>query len=120
MNLILFCILAILFVALIIQNQVILSKTRQETDSLAQKVEISEDYVIQILDHENYLQGKKPVQIMRISPEELDQLIDKSPAIYDENMGGMFDVKYEDYWIIYDPINEKIVKKIRTQGIKIE
>ena len=66
------------------------------------------------------MEGKEPIYVKQITKTELDELIENYPAIYDETMAGYFDVRYEGYWIIYDPIKEEIVKKVVVQGMKIE
>jgi len=104
-------VLVILVIALIVQNQIVLKK--------AEKIAVNEDYVKERLGEEDFLQGKELTYIKQLSSAELKQLATEYPAIYDETMQGFFDVRYDGYWIIYDPIKEQIVKKIVTQGITI-
>ena len=106
--------------ALSVQNQIALKKIQGETKQLAQKTEISQEYVLERLSKEESLAGKEPYSIQKITNEELKQQIEKYPAIYEENMAGMFDVKYENRWIIYDAANEKIIKDIYMQGMMIK
>lgn len=111
-------VLIIAVIALIIQNQIVLKKTESKSD-LSEKVMISDDYVISKLSEQEFLFNKTPTYVKQITKTELSELVEKYPAIYDESMQGYFDVRYEDYWIIYDPIDDVVVKKIFVQGMKI-
>jgi hypothetical protein len=109
-------VLAIAVLALVIfavQNKMSLKKIEAKTA-------ISSDYVISKLSEQEFLQGKQPTYIKQLTKAELDELLEKYPAIYEGAEPGYFDVRYEDRWIIYDAFNEKIVKNIVVQGMNIE
>ena len=122
-NKILYIVIAVLVLAvvgLVAQNQMVLKKTQEQTQKITEKTTINQDYVIEKLGNEEGLQGKTPSYIKQLTKTELDELVKTYPAIYSGATAGMFDVRYEDRWIIYDAVNEKIVKNIVLQGIKIE
>jgi hypothetical protein len=108
-------VLAIIIVALIvlvIQNQNSLKKIEAKTA-------ISSDYVISKLSEQESLKGKTPTYIKQLTKADIDGLMKTYPAIYAGAEAGYFDVRYDDRWIIYDAVNEKIVKDIVVQGIVV-
>jgi cell division septal protein FtsQ len=106
-------VLAIILVALVVlvvQNQSSLKKIEEKTT-------ISSDYVVSKLSEQESLAGKTPTYIKQLTKADIDELIKTYPAIYGGAEPGYFDVRYDDRWIIYDAVNEKIVKNIVVQGM---
>ena len=105
-------ILVLSVVVLVVQNQSSLKKIEAKTA-------ISSDYVVSKLSEDESLAGKQPTYIKQLTKADIDGLMEKYPAIYDGAEPGYFDVRYDDRWIIYNAVNEKIVKDIVVQGMKI-
>jgi hypothetical protein len=113
-------VLVLAIIGLVVQNQIVLKKTQEQTQQIAQKAEINQDYVIQKISEQAGMEEKTPTYIKQLTKAEAEELIQKYPAIYNGTQPGYFDVRYEDRWIIYDAVNENIVKDIVVQGMKIE
>lgn len=105
-------IIVIALVVLVLQNQSSLKKIEAKTT-------INSDYVISKLSEQESLAGKTPTYIKQLTKADIDDLLKTYPAIYDGAEPGYFDVRYDDRWIIYDAVNEKIVKDIVVQGMTV-
>jgi hypothetical protein len=112
-------VLVLIVVGLIIQNQIVLKKAQEQQEQIVEKTTISSDYVVSKLGEQESLAGKQPTYIKQLTKTEIDELLKKYPAIYEGAEPGYFDVRYDDRWIIYDAVNEKIVKDIVVQGMTV-
>lgn len=104
--------LVLVVVVLVVQNQSSLKKIEAKTT-------ISSDYVISKLSEQESLAEKQPTYIKQLTKADIDGLMETYPAIYEGAEPGYFDVRYDDRWIIYDAVNEKIVKNIVVQGMTV-
>ena len=112
-------VLAVLVIALIVQNQMLLSrlpKAPEKNLTSEQKLEISQKIVDELSKFDS-TKGKVPTSITLLESDKLAELKKQYPAIYGKAAVGNYLVQYTDLLVIYDQKSQSIVSQFVLQSM---
>ena len=113
--LLLVSILVVIIVLLIIQNLFLFKTVKKESSQAGN----THSEIIAKLSEHDIAAGETPTKITQLSGKTLQELKETQPAVYGDAEEGFFEVRYPNWFVIYDSENDQIVKKFRFQSIGI-
>jgi hypothetical protein len=103
-------IMAIFIIIIVIIVAIIIEKTISKDE---------EENLFERLNSFSQLKGKEPLEITKLTQEEIDIKSQQYPVIYSDAKEGDYLIKYENLLVLYDYQNNEIKKEFNLQSITI-